>query len=153
VAYHVQAADATYGANQPTRMSCSYRGFRIASSRFCMEHPRSYAFGNHRLPGASARESPEYRQGKSSAGRTSMVREPMAGEAPRFFTQLITVSCCSCRQSKATENCPLYFRLKNAVKMAIRSLFDVIQTRRRCFSNWQRTFARTLCRRFNERSD
>ena len=33
--------------------------------------------------GPSAREPPDHREGKSSAGETSLVREPMAGEASR----------------------------------------------------------------------
>jgi hypothetical protein len=56
VAYHVQAVEATRGANQTTRMSYSYRGFRIAPSRFGLEHPRPYAVCRHRLPGPSARK-------------------------------------------------------------------------------------------------
>jgi hypothetical protein len=39
VAYHVQAADATYGANQSARMSYSYHGFRIAPFRFSWNIP------------------------------------------------------------------------------------------------------------------
>jgi hypothetical protein len=56
VAYHVKAADATYGANQTTRMAYRYGGFRIAPSYLGLEHPRPHALGNHCLSGSSAGE-------------------------------------------------------------------------------------------------
>jgi hypothetical protein len=36
-----------------------------------------------RLSGSPARESPNYREGKSSVGETPLVREPMAGETSK----------------------------------------------------------------------
>jgi S1/P1 Nuclease len=58
VAYHVQAADATYGANQSARMSYSYHAFRIAPFRFAWNIP------GHMLSGVIAyqilqQENPE----------------------------------------------------------------------------------------------
>jgi hypothetical protein len=64
-------------------MSYSYRGFRIASSRFGMEYPRPYALGCDRLSGPPAREPADRREGEGSAGETPLVREPMAGETSR----------------------------------------------------------------------
>src|SRR5438128_2690252 len=71
VAYHVQAVEATDGANQNTRMCCNYHGCRIAGPRFGLEHPRPYALGSHRLPSAEPKDSPGYREGKCGAGETS----------------------------------------------------------------------------------
>src|SRR5262249_23215260 len=56
---------------------------RLAPSRFGMEHPRPYDLGCHRLSGASAGETTDHRKGKSSVGETSLVHQPMAGQAPR----------------------------------------------------------------------
>src|SRR5262249_36038974 len=74
---------------QSTRMCCSDRGCCTGSSRFGLEHPRPYALGCHCLPGPPAREPADYREGKSNPGKTSLVREPVAGKATR----------CSCYRS------------------------------------------------------
>src|SRR5262249_31791151 len=59
----------------------------LAPSRFGLEYPRSDALGCHRLSSPSTREPTDHRQGESSAGKTSVVHQPMAGEGTRC-------SCC-----------------------------------------------------------
>ena len=74
MAYHVQSVEATYGADQTTCMCCNYYGCRTADTRICLEHPRPHALGGHCLPGLTAGEPTDHRQGKSSLGETSLVR-------------------------------------------------------------------------------
>jgi hypothetical protein len=54
VAYHVEAADATYGANPTTRICCNYYAYRTTDIRFGLEHPRPSALRRDRLSGSSA---------------------------------------------------------------------------------------------------
>src|SRR5262245_42300396 len=89
MAYHVLTLEATYGADQTTLMCCNYYGCRTADTRSCLEHSRPYALWDHCLSGPSAGKPTDHREGKSSFGETSLVREPMAGE----------VSGCSCCRS------------------------------------------------------
>src|SRR5262249_25383382 len=58
---------------------------RVAPSRFGLEHPRPHAFWCHRLRSPSAREPADHRESKGSAGETSVVRKPVAGEGARCF--------------------------------------------------------------------
>jgi hypothetical protein len=46
----------------------------ISPTRKGLEHFRSHAFGDHRLPSLTARESSNYRQSKSGIGEKSVVR-------------------------------------------------------------------------------
>src|SRR5262245_39760397 len=69
------------GDGVTSRISCTSHACRVADSRLGLEHPRPYAFWGHRLPSPSAREPADYRQGKCGLGETSLVREPMGGEA------------------------------------------------------------------------
>jgi hypothetical protein len=72
------------GGNRVThRIPRSSHTYRIALSRSGLEHPRPHALRDRCLPSPPAGESANHRQGKSSAGETSLVREPMEGTAPR----------------------------------------------------------------------
>jgi hypothetical protein len=68
------------GNRATNRIPRTSHAYRIASSRFGLEHPRPYALGCYRLPSPPAGEPADHREGKSSVGQTSLVRERMAGE-------------------------------------------------------------------------
>src|SRR4029077_16546455 len=71
------------GNRVTSHIPCTSRACRIAPTRFGLEHPRPYALRRHRLSGIDPREPADHREGKSSIGETSLVLEPMAGEAAR----------------------------------------------------------------------
>jgi len=56
---------------------CTSRACRITAFCFGLEHPRPHVLRLHRLSSPSAREPANYRQGKSTAGETSLVRNPV----------------------------------------------------------------------------
>jgi hypothetical protein len=66
----------SHDANQTTRMPRN--GHPCRTICVGLEHPWPHALGDHRLPGTSAGDPPEYREDKSSLRETSLVREPMA---------------------------------------------------------------------------